>query len=257
MGALHAGHRSLVERAAAECPLVVASIFVNPTQFNEHSDLIAYPRTPETDYALLETAGCRVVFHPDVEEIYPPEGLPEPDYRPGHLAETLEGAHRPGHFAGVVQVVHRLLDIVRPDRLYMGQKDYQQAAIIADMIRALQLPIELRVCPTVREKDGLALSSRNVRLTPDIRRRAVRLYETLTKTRQTMETLSPEQQERLALWQLADTDFRPEYFQIVDGNSLHPVRDYADSDRVVACTAVWAGDVRLIDNMILKSSGDI
>lgn len=255
MGALHAGHRSLVARAVAENELTIASIFVNPTQFNEESDLTSYPSTPRQDYALLREAGCDLVFHPTVSEVYPKSGLPEPDYQPGYLAETLEGAHRPGHFAGVVQVVHRLLDIVRPERLYMGQKDYQQAAIIADMIRSLELPVELRVCPTVREQDGLAMSSRNVRLSPDIRRRAVRLFETLTKVRQTIDTLPPEAQEQLALWQLADADFRPEYFRIVDGATLRPLNEYSSTEHAVACTAVWAGGVRLIDNMILKSPG--
>ena len=177
MGALHAGHKSLVDRARKENDIVVVSVFVNPTQFNNKQDLATYPRTEERDCALLEAAGCDVVFMPAVEEVYP-----EPDNRQfdlGAVAEVMEGAHRPGHFNGVAQVVSRLFAIVEPDRAYFGEKDFQQIAVIRAMVRQLQLKVEIVPCPIVRGEDGLALSSRNALLTPEHRAAAPQIYAAL------------------------------------------------------------------------------
>ncbi len=252
MGALHLGHLSLIEASNAQNELTVCSIFVNPTQFNEGSDLDKYPRTPGVDLALLAAANCDVVFMPEVDEVYPPGVELDSPIPPKALVQGMEGQFRPGHFEGVVQVVKRLLDIVKPSSLYMGQKDYQQAAIIEWMLDFTQLTTELVVCPILREENGLAMSSRNVRLDPAIRPKAVLLYETLLQVKEKLDTLSPRELEEWALEQLGKPDFRPEYFDIVDGLSLQPLEKIGENDFAVACTAVWAGEVRLIDNMILQ-----
>ena len=252
MGALHEGHLSLIKASKEQNALTVCSIFVNPTQFNESTDLKKYPRTPAKDIALLAAAGCDVVLLPSVEEVYPPAVDLDSPIPPKALVVAMEGQFRPGHFEGVVQVVKRLLDIVRPAHLYMGQKDYQQAAIIAWMLESLELPVELVVCPIMREADGLAMSSRNVRLEQDIRSRASLLYQTLLAVKERLYEGSVEELQSWALGNLAQKDFRPEYFDIVDGQSLQPLEQITATDFVVACTAVWAGEVRLIDNMILQ-----
>lgn len=252
MGALHEGHLELIRMAKREGCLAVASIFVNPTQFNDPRDLEKYPRTPEKDAALLVTADCDVLFIPSVEEVYPPGQNFTIDLDFRHLDKVMEGEFRPGHFKGMATVVHRLLDIVRPQRLYMGQKDYQQLSIVRDMIRQLQMPCELVMCPTVREADGLAMSSRNVRLSADMRRVAPVIHETLqwAKTALAAGRLSFDIQAE-AMQKLADAGLRPEYFEIVDGVSLLPVKDRNASNFIVACTAAFAGEVRLIDNLLL------
>ena len=251
MGALHLGHLTLVKTALPQNNLVVASIFVNPTQFGDPEDLEKYPRPIESDIEKLEALGCHALFLPSFEEVYP-EDLQRPHFDLGDLDKGMEGAHRPGHFAGVVQVVHRLLDIVQPDSLYMGQKDYQQAAIIGWMINSHELPVELVVSPIKREADGLAMSSRNVRLDPAIRTRATILYETLSAVKEKLLTHSVLDLQKWALATLQQKDFRPEYFDIVDGETLQPLQTITEKSFVVACTAVWAGEVRLIDNMILQ-----
>lgn len=252
MGALHAGHLSLVEASNEQNELTVCSIFVNPTQFNEGSDLEKYPRTPGLDLALLAAANCDVVFMPHVDQIYPPGLKLDSPIPPKALVQGMEGKFRPGHFEGVVQVVKRLLDIVQPNSLFMGQKDYQQAAIIGWMIAYTKLAVELVVCPIMREKNGLAMSSRNLRLHPDIRPKTVILYQTLLSVQEKLRTLAPRELETWALEQLSGPGFQPEYFDIVDGQSLQPLDSISDHDFAVACTAVWAGEVRLIDNMILQ-----
>ena len=252
MGALHLGHLSLIEASNTQNELTVCSIFDNPTQFNEGSDLEKYPRTPGLDLALLAAAHCDVVFMPHVDEIYPPGVKLDSPIPPKALVQGMEGQFRPGHFEGVVQVVKRLLDIVQPSSLYMGQKDYQQAAIIGWMLDYTQLATELVVCPILREKNGLAMSSRNVRLDPAIRPKAVLLHETLLRVKEKIGTLSPRELQDWALEQLDKPHFRPEYFDIVDGLSLQPLNKIGENDFAVACTAVWAGEVRLIDNMILQ-----
>ncbi len=252
MGALHEGHISLVRQSLSETQCTVCSIFVNPTQFNEPSDLAKYPRAPAKDLEMLYKAGCHAIFMPSPEEVYP-QGLDtrvELDF--GSLAETMEGRFRPGHFEGMAQVVKRLLDIVRPDKLFMGQKDYQQYLIVRHMARVLSIPVEVAACATIREKNGLALSSRNQRLSPEQREKAAMIYQTLQQASKWMSQYSPREVEQKALRQLEAPGFRPEYFEIVDADSLQPAPDFESPSSIVACTAVWAGEVRLIDNLILK-----
>ncbi len=253
MGALHQGHLSLIRRSADENECTVCSIYVNPTQFNDTSDLAKYPRTAANDISLLTSGGNDVLFMPPDSEVYPAGLDTKIELSFGSLAKVMEGAHRPGHFEGMAQVVKRLLDIVGPDRLYMGQKDFQQLSIVRNMLDQLGMDIELVMCPIIRESDGLAMSSRNVRLTPDNRSRATLLYQTLSSILQSAETQSLEEISQRAMQTLSIPDFRPEYFEIVDGRSLQTLKQLEDTDFAVACTAVWVGDVRLIDNMILKS----
>lgn len=253
MGALHEGHLELIRMAKRDCDIAVASIFVNPTQFNDPKDLAKYPRMPEQDAGLLLSAHCDGLFMPPVSEVYPPG---QEDIRVqldfGALDKVMEGVFRPGHFSGMATVVKRLLDIVLPDRLYMGQKDYQQLSIVRDMLRQLHSPIELVMCPTLREADGLAMSSRNLRLTPAFRAAAPVIYKTLNQAKADLPSHAASTIEAHAMQQLRDAGLQPEYFDIVDGTTLLPVEHYADSDFVVACTAAFAGDIRLIDNMVLK-----
>ncbi|MEL7251262.1 MAG: pantoate--beta-alanine ligase [Bacteroidota bacterium] len=255
MGALHQGHLSLVERSLAENQVTVASIFVNPTQFNEASDLEKYPRTPGKDLEKLAKVGCTVAFLPEVSDMYPP-GLDtnlELDF--GTLDKTMEGSERPGHFNGVAQVVNRLLEIVTPEYLYMGQKDFQQQLIVREMTRLLQLNTQVVTVPTARENDGLAMSSRNVRLTTAARAQAPTLYQTLQAAKERL--TKGEKVADIEHWALStlqqETELRPEYFSIVDADTLLSLNSAASlPERIVACTAVWAGEIRLIDNLLLQ-----
>jgi pantoate--beta-alanine ligase len=251
MGALHAGHRSLVERARKENETVVVSVFVNPTQFNDKGDLKRYPRTPEADAALLEAAGADLVLMPSVEEIYP-----EPDTRQfdfGEVDKVMEGATRPGHFNGVAQVVSRLFDIVSPAKAYFGEKDFQQIAVIKAMVRQLGLTVEIVECPIIRDEDGLALSSRNTLLTPEHRAAAPHIYEVIKQCAEKAQELSPAE---LTAWVTAEVENNPLlkviYFQAVDALSMQQVQSWEESERVQGCIAVQAGDIRLIDNVKIK-----
>ena len=248
MGALHAGHKSLVDRARKENDIVVVSVFVNPTQFNNKQDLATYPRTEERDCALLEAAGCDVVFMPAVEEVYP-----EPDNRQfdlGAVAEVMEGAHRPGHFNGVAQVVSRLFAIVEPDRAYFGEKDFQQIAVIRAMVRQLQLKVEIVPCPIVRGEDGLALSSRNALLTPEHRAAAPQIYAALRAGVDFSRTATVAETERMVIDRINSNPLlEVEYFQIVDADTLQPLSEWKAGVTTRGCVAVHAGAVRLIDNM--------
>lgn len=255
MGALHQGHISLVQASKQQCDITVVSIFVNPTQFNLASDLAKYPRTPEADIELVADAQCDILFMPSIAEIYPDGTTPSVSFDFGDLDKVLEGAFRPGHFGGMAQVVYRLLEIVAPDALYMGQKDFQQATIVASLIAQKALATELVVCPIIREADGLAMSSRNVRLNADERAAAVRISKALfeikdlyTEGGATPKEICEKIQESWANEPL----FKLEYITIVDGNTLQPVSDFETSEYIVALAAVWVGDVRLIDNIILK-----
>lgn len=252
MGALHAGHISLVKEAKKNNDICIVSVFVNPTQFNNLEDLEKYPRTIERDATLLAEAGADVVFTPTVEEIYP-----EPDTRQfdfGMLDKVMEGEHRPGHFNGVAQVVSRLFDIVRPDRAYFGEKDFQQLAIIREMVKQLSLAVEIMPMPILREVSGLALSSRNERLSAEEKEIATNIYKTLLfssteyfdkiSVAQTIEIVS----ERINSFE----PLRVEYFDIVDGYTLQSISDWNDSEYTVGCIAVFCGEVRLIDNIIYK-----
>lgn len=250
MGALHAGHISLVDRCRKECDTVVVSVFVNPTQFNDPGDLLKYPRTPEADCALLEKAGVDFVFMPAVEEIYPQEDRRQFGF--GALEEVMEGEHRPGHFNGVAQVVSRLFDIVQPAKAYFGEKDFQQLAIIREMVRQLALPVEIVGCPIERDTDGLALSSRNVRLNPAQRTSAPLIYKYLRAASMQKNTMPPE---ALAQWtaEQIDTDpeLKTEYITIADSATLQPAKSWDEPGIKRIFAAVWAGDVRLIDNIEL------
>lgn len=252
MGALHSGHLSLISQSKTENDLTVCSIFVNPTQFNDPNDLARYPRNPVKDIEMLEGVGCDVVFLPSVAEIYPPDLDTTPKFSLGHLDKVMEGEFRPGHFAGVVQVVKRLLDIVQPIRLYMGQKDFQQFSIIRFMISELHLPVVLVMGATVREADGLAMSSRNVRLSEAERRIAPAIYQSLTRIKATVSAELPSVLVAREKEALTAAGLRPEYLEIVDAETLLPVATPPDKSRqIIACVAAWLGNVRLIDNMIL------
>lgn len=251
MGALHAGHASLVKRAVAENDVVVVSDFVNPTQFNDKNDLLKYPRTLEADCKLLEVCGASYVFAPSVEEIYPEPDTRQFSYAP--LDTVMEGKYRPGHFNGVCQIVSKLFLIVEPTRAYFGEKDFQQLAIIREMVRKYPFDLQIVGCPIVREADGLALSSRNARLGDIQREQALQISKTLFasveygKDHTLEETLrfvedSIEKAEGLEL----------EYFEIVDGNILQPVSAWEDSAYIVGCITVFCGEVRLIDNIKYK-----
>jgi len=251
MGALHDGHLSLIKKSNEENDITVVSIFVNPSQFNQKEDLIKYPRTLKKDQALIKDY-CDYLFVPSVNQIYPKDLNTNVKLDINYLTESMEGANRPGHFKGVVQVVHRLLKIIKPDRIYLGQKDFQQFSIIQHMLETLKMKTQLRVCSIIREKDGLAMSSRNLRLKPNIRKRANIVFKSLTYAQENIHNLKAKTIEKRALEQLKTKDFKPEYFEIVDAYSLEAVQNPDNHSVIVACTAVWAGEVRLIDNMILK-----
>ncbi len=251
MGALHEGHLSLIEQANAECAVSVASIFVNPTQFNDPRDLEKYPRTPGRDIALLESVGCHVLFMPEVSEVYPPGVDIATSLNFKQLDNVMEGKFRPGHFAGMATVVNRLLEIVRPARLYMGQKDFQQTAIVAELLRQTNSKVKLIVCPTLREADGLAMSSRNVRLTPEMRAAAPVIFQTLLWAKTEFPTRPVLDIQRVAFEKLAAAGLRPEYFDLVDARTLLAVKQFSEKKKVVACVAAFAGEVRLIDNLPL------
>lgn len=248
MGALHLGHLSLVERAAGENPVVVVSIFVNPTQFNDPDDLKRYPRNLEADLQLLSDTGCSIVFAPAPEEIYP-----EPDTRKfdfGSLERVMEGKHRPGHFNGVAQVVSRLFDIVKPARAYFGLKDFQQLAIINAMVKQLSLPVDIVACDIVREKSGLAMSSRNELLTPEQRKEAALIYDTLTRAVQLAGEKSVQELEEWVTVTINNSEsLNVEYFEVVDNESLQHVHSWQEKGGKTGCIAVFCGKIRLIDNI--------
>ena len=249
MGALHEGHLSLVRKSGEQCDITVSSVFVNPTQFNDPEDLKRYPRTPEKDAEMLKNAGCDVVFFPAVEEIYPEKDKRVFDF--GHLDTVMEGAKRPGHFNGVGQVVSKLFDIVAPHKAFFGMKDFQQIAVIKEMVRQLNYPVEIVPCPIVREENGLAMSSRNNLLEPEYKKNAPHIYSTLKKARNLAAEMDVN---NLKKW-IADTiDSNPflntEYVEIVDDTTLEVVKEWSDTGNKIACVAVYAGKIRLIDNIV-------
>lgn len=247
MGALHAGHKSLIDRARRECDFVVVSVFVNPTQFNNANDLQTYPRTVEADCRLLEAAGVDVAFVPSVEEVYP-----EPDTRQfelGSVAEVMEGAMRPGHFNGVCQVVSKLFDFATPDKAYFGEKDFQQIAVIRKMVELINSPVEIIACPIMRESDGLALSSRNVRLSEEQRAAAPQIHEILSDNAELAGegVTDVEALKEMVVTELNAIDgMEVEYYEIVDPITLQQTDNISEA---VGCVTVWMGDVRLIDNI--------
>ncbi len=254
MGALHAGHLSLFEVSRKQNEVTVCSIFVNPTQFNDPKDLEKYPRPIENDIDMLSEAGCDVLFLPDVAEIYP-EGADKwlCPYNFGDLVKVMEGAHRPGHFEGMVQVVERLLNIVKPDRLYMGQKDFQQQTIVRKMLQIQGSNIVLIRCPIIRERDGLAMSSRNIRLSERDRLLAPHIYKILQQAKKDKQNgVLPQKTRENALKTIAETpEFAADYVEVVDSLHLQPIENWQDAKETVMCLTVRLGGVRLLDNMIL------
>jgi pantoate--beta-alanine ligase len=256
MGALHAGHISLINRSKNEGYITVCSIFVNPTQFNNAQDLALYPRTEEADVKMLEAANCDYIFLPTVEEIYPDDSHRHIDYDPGKIATVLEGKYRPGHFQGMLAVVKRLLDIVKPDVAYFGQKDYQQYLLISKMAAHYRLPLRIEMSPIIREESGLAMSSRNKRLNHEATEAAAMLYAELQKAEKKLKNgENVEAVKQAAIAELsAEGNFQVDYFDICSANELEPIANYSDKQDVIICVAAYKGSVRLIDNILLKGA---
>lgn len=251
MGALHEGHASLVKRSVSENGVTVVSVFVNPTQFNDKNDLEKYPRTLDADCRLLEECGAAFVFAPSVSEMYPQPDTRQFSYSP--LDTVMEGAFRPGHFNGVCQIVSKLFDAVQPDKAYFGEKDFQQLAIIREMVRQMQYNLEIVGCPIVREEDGLALSSRNKRLSAQERENALNISQTLFKSRNFAATHTVSETQKMVEDAIeAAPGLRMEYFEIVDGNTLQKIENWEDTSYAVGCITVFCGEVRLIDNIKYK-----
>jgi len=254
MGALHKGHISLIKASQKENAVTVCSIFVNPTQFNNPSDLEKYPRTTDKDIEKLHNNCCDVLFLPEVTEMYPDGQALEKKYDLGFTETVLEGASRPGHFQGVAQIVDKLLEIVKPDNLYMGQKDYQQIAIIHRLLELKQSHIRLITVPTMREQDGLAMSSRNKRLTEPQRNVAGVIYQCLVsiQSKQGFQPFSVIKKECEEI--LSKKGFKVDYVALADARTLEPLSDYATDKQMVALIAAFIGEVRLIDNLVLENN---
>lgn len=257
MGALHEGHLSLVEKARRENDKLIVSVFVNPTQFNNPSDLATYPRKEKEDFELLQNAGVDIVFAPSVEEIYPSgidKAKEEKVFELGSVADVMEGKFRPGHFQGVAQIVNKLFLLVKPDRAYFGQKDFQQIAVIRQMVKNENLPVEIISCPIKRADDGLALSSRNLLLSPEQRLKANSLFKVLNASLEYSKNHSVDDTIDWVVGQLNSiNELQVEYFEIVDGDSLLPVKDWNEKNFIVGCLTCYCGNVRLIDNIVYKN----
>lgn len=253
MGALHQGHLSLLEAARKENETVICSIFVNPTQFNDPSDFEKYPITLEKDIELLIQSDTNLLFLPYVSEIYPNGTGNLPNYTIGFLETILEGKYRPGHFQGVCQVMHRLLEIVKADNLYMGQKDYQQCMVVKRLLELTRIPTRLHTCPTLRETDGLAMSSRNTRLSPVQRAHAVTISQVLKEICETLQPGLTSPLLRAAEQKLENAGFKVDYVALADVDNLELLDHWDGKHSVVALTAAYLGEVRLIDNMLIQS----
>ena len=252
MGALHMGHIALVKKAVNDNDTSVCSIFVNPSQFNDPKDFEKYPRTLENDVYLLEKAGCDVLFLPTPAEIYPDGMQAKRHYDLDSLEDTLEGKYRPGHFQGVCQVVHRLLEIVNPDKLYIGQKDFQQCLVIKKLVELLNFKTDIIISPTLREADGLAMSSRNLRLSPEDRTRANNIYKALLEIQNTLPEKNISALKETAVKRLTKEGFKVDYIEIADRDNLVLKNDSDDKTNLVALAAAFLNNVRLIDNIILN-----
>lgn len=254
MGALHPGHLSLIDFSRKENAITVASIFVNPTQFNEPKDFEKYPVTIEKDIDLLEKAGCNALFLPSVSEIYPDGTKAVIKYDLGFLETILEGKFRQGHFQGVCMVVHRLLEIVQPDQLYLGQKDFQQCMVISELVKLTgkKNKIMVKVCPTLRENDGLAMSSRNMRLNETERKKAVTIYQCLTTIKENLKPGDLQPLKENARLMLEKKGFRVDYVEIADATTLKSADEWDGKQKLVALIAAFLNEVRLIDNMLLN-----
>lgn len=250
MGALHQGHLSLIDTSKKQNTITICSIFVNPTQFNNKEDLMNYPKNIRQDLRQLEKNSCDVVFIPSVEEIYPEKDNTKFDF--GMLSNVMEGEHRPGHFSAVANVVKRFFEIIQPTVAYFGEKDFQQLAVIRALVRQLQIPIKIVGCPIVREENGLAMSSRNQRLSEEEKQKAGVIYTALNelKNNYNKDTLPNLKQKAIATL-VKDAEMQVEYFEIADGQSLQPIKNWEDSNYCVAFVAVNVGPVRLIDNMTI------
>ena len=250
MGALHEGHMSLIERSVNENDVTVCSIFVNPIQFNNKADLEKYPRTPDQDLRLLEKTGCDAVFTPGTEEIYPMGEIGNIDFDFGYLDRILEGKFRPGHFKGVATVVKKLFEIIEPHKAYFGKKDYQQLLIISRMVKQFNLPVEIVPCPTVREPDGLAMSSRNMRMTIRERQIAPRIFEILSEVKEKAGDIPVNKLKEWAVNEInKDPLFLVEYIEIADKYTLQPLQNWKSKENAMVLAAVNLNDLRLIDNI--------
>lgn len=255
MGALHAGHISLVTKAVSENDIVLVSLFVNPTQFNNPTDLATYPRKEEDDFALLREAGASAVFAPSVEEIYPGgvEGRECHEFELGTAATVMEGKYRPGHFQGVAEIVSKLFRMATPTRAYFGEKDFQQIAVIRNMVASEGIDVDIVACPIKRADDGLALSSRNALLTPEQRAIAPEIYRSLKASLDYAKEHSVQATHDMVVESInAQPELDVEYYEIVDGRTLLPVAEWEESDSVVGCITVYCGKIRLIDNIRYK-----
>ncbi|HQW84171.1 MAG TPA: pantoate--beta-alanine ligase [Ferruginibacter sp.] len=252
MGALHQGHISLLETAKKNCDITVCSIFVNPTQFNDKNDFDKYPITIESDVDKLEKAGCDILFLPSASEIYPEFDLVNDTYNLGYLETVLEGKYRPGHFQGVCQVVYRLLKIIPANFLFLGQKDFQQCMVIKKMLELTKIDTIINICPTLREKDGLALSSRNVRLTSDERKNAIEIFKALSYIKNNIAPGNLSDLKKKTFNRLIEKGFKPDYVEIASADSLTIINDWDGKTKLVALIAAFTGSVRLIDNMLLQ-----
>ena len=253
MGALHQGHISLLEKVKATNTVIVSSIFVNPTQFNEAGDFEKYPKTIDKDVYKLEKAGCDILFLPSVKEMYPNGSIQHKEYNLGYLDTVLEGASRPGHFQGVCQVMERLLGIVQPDRLVLGQKDYQQCMVITKLVSLTETPIEILIGDTLREHDGVAMSSRNLRLSEDARSKAPLIYETLVWIKQQIKTGNLQSIKKQAADNLNAGGFKTDYVEIANAASLKIVDEWEGNTALVILIAAFIDDTRLIDNILVLS----
>lgn len=252
MGALHAGHISLIENSLKQSDFTVCSIFVNPTQFNDKADLERYPRMPEKDAAMLEKAGCHMLYMPEVMDIYPETDTRVFDF--GHLDKVLEGAHRAGHFNGVGQVVSRLFDIVKPHKAFFGLKDYQQVAIIKKLCEILNYTIEIIACPILRESDGLAMSSRNMLLNEEERKAASLIPQLMQEAQTRLKNAEPiESVKQYVLEKLSHNPiYKPDYFDVCDANTLLPLNSLIIKGPSIILIACFVGKIRLIDNLVIN-----
>lgn len=252
MGALHKGHISLIEASKRTDTLTICSIFVNPTQFNNTADFEKYPVTIEKDIDMLEKAGCNVLFLPSVEEIYPEDSSTTLPYELGFIETVLDGKYRPGHFQGVCNVVQRLLDIVQPNTIYLGQKDYQQCIIIKKLTELIQSPTQIIICPTLRESDGLAMSSRNMRLTSVERMKAVKISEVLLFIKQEIKPGNLQDLKQRCINYLTNEGYNVDYVEIADATNLTLLQNWDGKTKLVALVAAFLNEVRLIDNRIVN-----
>ena len=251
MGALHNGHISLIEQSKQENKITVCSIFVNPAQFNNPDDFKKYPITIENDIDMLEKCGCDILFLPEVNEIYP-VGFVKPHYDLGYLETILEGKYRPGHFQGVCQVVDRLLNIVIPHKLYLGQKDFQQCMVITKLVELKNINTALIICPTLRETGGLAMSSRNARLNATERKLAFKIYETLLLVKNEIKKGSLDELKIKAFRHLSSFGFKTDYIEIADASTLALEQSWDGEKKIVVLVAAYINDTRLIDNLVLN-----